>query len=155
MIFRKYKKTPSSSGGRNFTNFWSSRILKYIGHVYSSRALHFWHWFLGPPTLNPSNPTKRNHKNRNFRFWLVLGRKSLKILENHEISRFSKNTIDFKEAATFRIFGAREFQNMLGTSTRRELFISGIAFFAFSPCTLQTRPNVTIKTDIFNFGRLK
>ena len=98
MIFRKYKKTPSSSGGRNFTNFWSSRILKYIGHVYSSRALHFWHWFLGPPTLNPSNPTRRNHKNRNFS---VLGRKSLKILENHEISRFSKNTIDLSKILKF------------------------------------------------------
>ena len=79
MIFRKYKKTPSSSGGRNFTNFWSSRILKYTGHVYSSRALHFWHLFLSLFTLNPSNPTKHNLKNGNFSFGNLKSWKIMKI----------------------------------------------------------------------------
>ena len=40
MIFRK---TPLTSGSRNFPNFQSYRISKYTGHIYSSRALHFWY----------------------------------------------------------------------------------------------------------------
>ena len=135
MIFRKCEKTPPSSGGRNFTNFWSLRILKYIGHVYSSRALHFWHWFLGPPTLNPSNPTKRNHKNRNFRFWLALGRKSLKILENHEISWFSKNTIDFRRPQLYEFSKLQNFKMY-----RTRLIIGSSSFFEnFQVKTSQNR----------------
>ena len=41
---------------------------------------------------------------------------------------------------------------MLGTSTHRELFISGINFFLFSLWTLQTRANISLKIGIFGFG---
>ena len=42
----------------------------------------------------------------------------------------------FQEAVASRILGVREFQDILGTSTHRGLFISGINFLIFSLWTL-------------------
>jgi len=151
-----FSKSLLYSGSRNFTNFWNSRISKCTGPIYSSRSLHFCCLFYDIFSPNPSNPTKRTHENRDFRFWrpgiIENHENPLKIMKSHW--KIWKKLISRKhrwlqEAVTLRIFGVRELQNILGTSTRRDLFISGVYFLMFSLWTLRNRPNVHTKTGIF------
>ena len=60
-----------------------------------------------------------------------------------------------QEAVALRIFGIRQFQNLLGTSAHRDLFISGVYFllFHFEPLKLdQTYPQNPEFPALTRFG---